>query len=254
MCRSCSTWQYEIASDLIERHRQGPRIGYLTGDDFATYAETAEAENGWQVLKSHDRHPSFAALLEQGRALALYSYRDLRDVTYSMMHKWQTSFEDVIEQRKLIEMCLLNDEFWTGQPGVMSQRYCEVVMNPVAGIEQIAEHLGIRMESGEATELESKYSLEANRQRANALRNTLEQERVDLTDPRNSLLSDPHTLVHWNHVRTGRAGSWRQVATLPQRIRLAQLCAPWLIARGYEKDDSWVSSSDISRDEFDRAA
>jgi hypothetical protein len=246
MCRSCSTWQYEIASDLIERHRQGSRLGYLTGDAFATYEETPRSEKGCQVVKSHDRHPSFADLLKKGRALALYSYRDLRDVTYSMMHKWQASFEDVIEERKLIEMCLLNDEFWSGQPGVLIQRYCAVVANPVAGTEEIAEHLGIRLECGEAAQLASEYSLEANRERANSLRSALEQTGLDLMDPQNSLLSDPRTLVHWNHVRTGEAGSWQATATPPQRIRLAQLCGEWLIARGYEKDYSWVTSYEAS--------
>src|SRR5438876_9098760 len=94
MRRSCSTWQYDIASDLIERHRQGRRIGYFTGDAFAAREKSAGCESGWQVLKSHDRHTSFAAALTHRRALALYAYRDLRDVTYSLMHKLQSSFED----------------------------------------------------------------------------------------------------------------------------------------------------------------
>ena len=34
MYRACSTWQYEVVGHLVELHRQGRRMGYVTGDDY----------------------------------------------------------------------------------------------------------------------------------------------------------------------------------------------------------------------------
>jgi hypothetical protein len=63
-----------------------------------------------------------------------------------------------------------------------------------------------------------------------------------LDDPLNALLHDPHTLLHWNHVRSEENGSWRELATPLQKAQMARICARWLVARGYEKDDSWAGS------------
>jgi hypothetical protein len=244
MFRSCSTWQYEVACHLIERHRQGERLGYITGDAFVPKAEAAQSESLWAVVKSHDRHGSFTELLTQGQALALYSYRDLRDVVYSIMHKLRASFEEIVERRGLLEEAVLNDEFWTTQPRILCQRYCDIIADPVCAVEQIAAHLDIRLQDGEAVCVAAAYSLEANLQRARALKETLERQGIDLADSRNSLINDPHTLVHWNHIRTGCPGVWRFLSNLSERIRLARGGGAWLIARGYEKDYNWVGSAE----------
>ena len=93
MYRACSTWQYEVVSHLVEQDLEGERLGYVCGESYESLGRlaTGRAERGgcnpWRVLKSHEGARSFSRALESGQALAVYVYRDLRDVIFSLIHK-----------------------------------------------------------------------------------------------------------------------------------------------------------------------
>jgi hypothetical protein len=242
MYRSCSTWQYEIASELVETYYRGQRLGFLTGEQYAGKHGAADGQSAWRVLKSHDGHAAFATALADGGALALYAYRDLRDVAYSLMHKLRASFEEVVERRCFLDTCLANDRFWRAQPGVLCLRYESLTADLHRGVRVIAAHLRLALSEEECATLAAAYTLEANRQRTNALAARLRAEGCDLEDPRNALLCDPHTSLHWNHLREGRVGAWRDQASAQERRVLAGICGPWLVAQGYEADDRWAGA------------
>jgi hypothetical protein len=239
MYRSCSTWQYAVASELVETRYQGQRLGFLNGDQFARQ-HYAGPGTSWRVLKSHDGHAAFAAALAQGRALALYAYRDLRDVVYSLMHKLRASFEEVVERRGFLDTCLANDRFWRAQPGVLCQRYESLTAALNGGLRVIAAHLGLALSEEECATLAAAYTLEANRRRTSAYAARLRAEGCNLEAPENALRCDPHTNLHWNHLREGRIGAWRDQASARERAVLAHICGPWLVAHGYESDDRWA--------------
>ena len=44
---------------------------------------------------------------------------------------------------------LVNDRFWTAQPGVLCQRYEDLIADPVTGVEQLAAHLGLTLAPGD---------------------------------------------------------------------------------------------------------
>src|ERR1044071_1291460 len=91
--RSGSTWQYQIAADLVERHRDGHRHGFV---------DSLSPESGtWDVVKLHDPDDTCAERLRQGQALGLYIYRDLRDVAFSLMHKANRTFDEMIAEQRL---------------------------------------------------------------------------------------------------------------------------------------------------------
>src|SRR5947209_10846769 len=98
MYRACSTWQYEVIAHLLERHRGGERLGYVDGEQYAALDRRAGTGTGagWRVLKSHEGHRSFARALAGGRAVAVYAYRDVRDVVFSLMHKRGIRFEQLV--------------------------------------------------------------------------------------------------------------------------------------------------------------
>ncbi|MFO0956486.1 MAG: sulfotransferase domain-containing protein [Isosphaeraceae bacterium] len=241
MYRACSTWQYEVASHLLERHRSARRLGYVPGAAFREMERAGGPGRGWAILKSHDEDPRFLPALEQGRALVLYAYRDLRDVAFSLAHKRGTTLEGIVRQGMLHQI-LANDRCWTAQPRErrLSQRYESLLDNPAGGVRELAAFLGIRLASGEAEAVAAEYSLEANRQRTRELGRKLVEQGVDLTDPTNVQRCDNHTLLHWNHVRDGRIGGWREQARPRQRALLARFCGRWLIERGYEDDLAWA--------------
>jgi hypothetical protein len=124
-------------------------------------------------------------------------------------------------------MCLVSDHFWTSQPRTLCQRYEDLVREPVTGVKAIAAHLGVALADDEAVAVAERYSLDANRRRTAEL----------ATDQ----APDPQTLLHRNHIRAGRVGGWREEATPRELAVVASICGSWLIARGYEPDDSWAA-------------
>ncbi len=233
MYRACSTWQYEVAAHLIERHRGGRLLGFVLGEEYDG------PERGWSVLKSHEGHRRFADALAARRAVAIYAYRDLRDVVFSFMYKRGMAFEEFLRQG-LVHQVVENDRFWAAQPHRLDQRYEDLIDDPSRGVDQIAAHLGIALEPGESDEIAAEYSFERNRKRTRDLQRRLAEAVGDLGDPSLSQLYDGRTLLHWNHLRDGRAGGWREESTPRQRAALHRIVGDWLIDHGYESDDSWV--------------
>jgi sulfotransferase family protein len=237
MYRACSTWQYEVASYLVERHRRGEGLGYLTGEEYAALVDQGRHcdSPSWKTVKSHEGSALFAKRLDSGQALALYSYRDLREVVYSLMHKRRLRFEDLLKQGMLHQL-LVNDRFWRSRPGVLCQRYEQLVTDPVGGVEAIARFLRLNLEAGDAAEVADRFSLQANRLRTQEFARQLIARGVDLDDPSNTQLCDRRTLLHWNHLRDDRRKAWRDRATPDQRLVLDGLFGDWLERHQYEPD------------------
>src|SRR5438270_2578808 len=107
MYRACSTWQYEVIAHLLERHRDGHRLGYVTGEQFAVEGGQGASRQVWRVLKSHEGHRRFAKALAEGHAQGVYARRDIRDVVFSLMHKRGLTFEQILAQG-MIHQVLVN--------------------------------------------------------------------------------------------------------------------------------------------------
>ncbi len=253
MYRACSTWQYEVVAHLIEHHLGGQRLGYLTSDEYselvrndASAATAAVPQTArWRVVKSHDRDRAFARAVAEERAVAIYVYRDLREVVYSLMHKRGITFEQLL-RHGMIHQVLANDRFWMAQSDVLVQRYEDLLAEPARGVAELARHLGIRIEESEAAGIAAEYSHESNRARAEALRTRLEEAGVNLENASNLQICDSKTLLHWNHIRQPDARSWHALATVRQRRLLERLCGRWLKARGYPPDPNENGTGAIS--------
>jgi hypothetical protein len=240
MYRACSTWQYDIVADLVEQHHGGCRIGYLTGEEYARIGTS----DGWRVLKSHEEHPSFTAAIKRGRAIAIYAYRDLRDVVYSMLHKRGVSFANFLRQG-MIHQVLANDRYWMARPRgrVLVQRYEDLIADSESGITALARFLGVEIGHEDRSQLARENSLESNRLRLIALRRDLEAQGWNPSDPSNLQRYDGHSLLHWNHLREGRAGDWHSLANAREREILSRIVGSWLIERGYERDRNWAAAT-----------
>jgi hypothetical protein len=244
MYRACSTWQYEVVSHLVEEHLEGERLGYMTSEQYAVHLKAREIEESnaaespsrrWCVIKSHDRDPSFARAMFDQRAIAVYAYRDVREVVFSLMHKRGVTFEQLLRQGMLHQV-LANDRFWMGQPDVLAQRYEDLLAEPARGVAELARHLGIRIDADEAARIAEFYSHESNRARTEALKRRLEEAGLDLESAANAQICDSSTLLHWNHIRSRDSKSWQALATPRQRAVFRRLLGRWLNARGYPAD------------------
>jgi hypothetical protein len=176
-------------------------------------------------------------------AVVLYSYRDLRDVAYSMAHKLGVSFWEAVRDYDILGVCQRNDAAWTAQPNVLQMRYEDMVRHPAAAVSAIAKRLGVALHDDQAAEIAERFSLENNRQRTDRLAEELRRSGVDLSDRVNAFRHDPVTLLHWNHLRDGRVQGWRDAAGPAEIAELARRCGDWLKVRGYESDDRWATLS-----------
>jgi Sulfotransferase domain len=260
MYRACSTWQYEVAAHLIEQYLGGQRLGYLTGGQYAerlrsdasSAIDAPEQSTRWRVVKSHEGDRSFAHALAERRGLAVYAYRDVREVVFSLMHKRGMTFEQLLRQG-MIHQILANDRFWMARPDVLVQRYEDLLADPTRGVIELARHIGIRLDESEAARIADLYSHESNKARTEALRRRLQEAGVDLESAANAQICDPTTLLHWNHIRQGEARSWRTFANPRQLRTLKRLCGRWLKARGYSADSGDPETTKVPVRELVRA-
>ena len=240
MYRACSTWQYEVVGQLVEKRLHGQRLGYVSGDCYESPARSRSGRGPdgpgrcWRVLKSHEGHASFSHAIHSGHAIAVYVLRDVRDVIDSLMFKRHSTFDRLLRQG-MIHQILANDRFWRSQPGVLVQRYEELIDDPATAVVQLARHLGLGVTRREATEIADDFSLESNGRRIESLRRRLAEAGIDLEQSTGLQICDPVTLLHWNHLRPTRSSSWQTQVSPRERAMLERLCGDWLGANGYER-------------------
>ncbi len=232
MYRACSTWQYGVVGSILERHREGRRLGFVEGIYFREKLDPPFDDSGWAVLKAHDAHERFAEILSTRKAVGFYAYRDLRDVVLSYMHKTGTDFDSLME-RGFVELCLNNDRFWRAQPGMLIQNYDDLIAHPARGVGQVADHLGVTLEAGEAESIAEGMSWESNRRKVETLAERLRGEGAT-PSPDDQSRFDPVSLLHWNHIRPTSPPGASKGGTPRQRGLIEQVCRPWLVAHGFE--------------------
>lgn len=237
MYRSCSTWQYEVALEVLAhaQNRKVQPLGYLTGPEYARIEKARRFDGLVRVFKGHEGHPAYTRAMFRGKAYGLYAHRDIRDVLFSLMHKRNQSFQEIV-RTGMIHQILVNDRFWRSHPQVLVQRYDDIMTRPATAILEIAEFLHIDLPQSTADIIAENYSKEANLQRTAMLRGMLAEKGTDLSDGDNAQLYDPATLLHWNHIRP-RPESWQNQARADQRMLMQRMLGDWLAENDYPADD-----------------
>jgi GT2 family glycosyltransferase len=238
MMRSGSTWQYQVACDLACLLGPAEFLGYRELDDFAKEYDRISSAKGVIVVKMHPPHELVAELARQGQARILYSFRDIRDVVYSSAHKLMLQPRQVLEW--YLPAILEGHRFWMNCTNRFAMRYEDFLASSVVALSQLAEFLDVSIMPEKIAEIDRRYSLDANRERASEKKRKLEQDGCDLSDSKYTCLHDHEELVHWNHLRTGEKKKWWQLATAEELAQLGDACGDWLIENGYETNRNWV--------------
>lgn len=236
MYRSGSTWQYQVVSHLVEAKLGGERLGFrAAGMDHSREFRPLVKDPRWRSVKVHEPQQCWERLTRprQRSVVVFYTLRDLRDVVYSMVHKTGMPFDMLVQQRQVIELILECDAFWRSRSRVTVQRYEDLIARPAQCVAEIAAALGVALDAGEAEAIAAEYSLAANRKRTARLTAELRRRGADLNDPRNVMLRDEHSELHWNHIRDGASGGWRNVATAAELAEIEARGGEWLTANGY---------------------
>jgi hypothetical protein len=240
MYRSCSTWQYEIAIEVLEfaRDKGGTvevqPLGYMTGPEYNEAPRASRSRTLVRIFKGHEGHHSYTNAMFRSRAIGLYAHRDVRDVIFSLMYKRKQSFQEIV-RTGMIHQILVNDRFWRAHPHVFVQRYDDIQEKPEQAVLEIAEFLHVNLPGGFAAQLAETYSREANLKRTEDLKSKLTEQGLDLETPLNAQVYDQSTLLHWNHIRAD-SSNWRTLATPKERVVLQRMVGDWLADNGYQAD------------------
>ena len=87
MRRSASTLQYNIVKEILDSNNSGITLGYYEHDQIYSELLKYPKEN-FVLAKTHDYFPEAKKLNEEGKLKVIFSYRDIRDIIVSAMHKW----------------------------------------------------------------------------------------------------------------------------------------------------------------------
>ena len=219
MVRSASTLQYHYAKALVEHFQAGMAIGYI--HDRETLHAIPEVEQvEYIVVKNHDVTADLESILNSDSGVAIYSYRDVRDVVVSMMNKMNIPFEDSVKFN--LDYALRNFYAVKRLRDPLISFYDDIIADPASEVVRIAEKLSFQIDANLADAIAAEYSLPMQQQRIR--RFNFDEKGAVLNGHR----YDPITLLNENHIYSGAVNQWQKALNASQIEWINTYCADWL--------------------------
>jgi hypothetical protein len=228
MPRSGSTLQFQLTAHLVEGAGLGSRVGWVHPEEFPRLRDNGAAAGGWKVFKTHTCTPEIRAEFEAGNAKGVYVFRDIRDVLASRMKKAGVAFDDLWGGR-FLEQVLTGFDRWTSIDAVLVSRYEEMVADVPGEVGRIAAHLGIAVARDDCERVASEYTVARQRELIRQAEATGRLQRLQGL----SVLYDPVSNLHVDHIRSGRSGEWTTVFTRAEVAMIEDRTKEWLVANKY---------------------
>ena len=224
--RSGSTLQYNIAAELVERHKAGKREMWI--DDHSGYFANTPEGADLIVFKSHLLSPQIEERIKSSGAIILTCFRDVRDCVASWQVKTgsELSLEDGLN---FAAGAISNFSLWEeiDYPRKLVSRYEDFVGDVASEIRRIAGLIGLDVSPSVVAEISAALSVSSLQSRVSALSET------DLTKS-GPFAWDTKTLVHTDHLNGGIIGRARNELSCDLYEALTETCSGWLLAHGYQ--------------------
>jgi hypothetical protein len=232
MPRSASTLQFQIVSKLVEEARKGQRIEWAEHYDFPKIRAKYREYQGWKVFKVHIPTEEILSEFDRNNAKGIYIYRDIRDAVVSNIRR--LGIESNMPKRKEMigKWCkkwIKYHNQWTAFPQTMVSRYETTVGDIFHEVQRIAAHLDISLTHAECRQIADEFSLEKQVRRIEKMKN----ESLPKLGDRNETVIDPHSLLHSNHIYSGKNGQWKDFLSPDELNAVNNLITPWLKKKGY---------------------
>jgi hypothetical protein len=234
--RSGSTWSFNVCrllGHLLARRRREVFAGaYLSAeilDRFLT--NDVDARKGPAVIKAHEIGPLALEWIRTGRAKAVCTVRDPRDCVASDIAFWGAGFETSVG-RVTLSLKFISSCCDFGR--TLFVRYEEMMDNRRAEIAKIANYLRIPVGPAEIEWIDRRTDIRSSEEICRELmtRPAKETEKIS-----NNHRRDPITLLHDNHLGSGKVGRWKEDLTAEQGRVLTQLFNRSLNALGYSSEE-----------------
>jgi hypothetical protein len=186
MIRSGSTWSFNAALELVRFVQPNRRVFGFYNENPAVLFAASRPRFSNLVIKSHVLDQSAYELCRVGAIKAIYTWRDPCDVVVSSMRMFGHSAEHWIGAlRNALRVWSFHRA--TGTACIVS--YESIIRAPLASVQSIACHLGVRIEPQQMGRIANAISLEQLKSFSQHV-DDLEQARV----------------VRKNHIRDGGFG------------------------------------------------
>lgn len=226
MLRSGSTLQYNMAAELVERHKIGKREMWI--DDHSGYFANTPGEAGVIVFKSHLLSPQIEERIKNSGSIILTCFRDVRDCVASWQVKTgsELSLEDGLN---FAAGAISNFSVWEeiDCPRKLVSRYEDFVGDVAGEILRIAGLIGLDASPSVVAEISADLSVSSLQVRVSALGET------DLTRS-GPFTWDTKTLVHTDHLNGGIIGRAENELSCDLYEALTETYSGWLLAHGYK--------------------
>ncbi|MBI3513619.1 MAG: sulfotransferase domain-containing protein [Proteobacteria bacterium] len=212
MIRSGSTWSFNVVKQLLARAAPAVRGGYADEVGEALRLHGAAADH--LVVKCHAPDVLGRAMIKQRLCRTIYTYREPLEAVVSAIGLKNSHLEEATARIKA-SLELLRFQIEAG--GVRCLWYGDVVENPQACVEAIAEYLGLALPPEAIVEVAERLS------RENVRRLIKAQARSASQTSRGGALWDSDTLFNDHHIRDNPADpahvlSDRQVAFVTAQL------------------------------------
>lgn len=207
MHRSASTLAYQMGCAIVE-NEDSPRI-------IKNLPRGVENRKDWYVVKTHRYQPDMLPGIESGKATAIITIRDPRDVVVSMMNLNNESFDLAIRRTGFgVEQ----QELWAeNSDNLHVFRYENFYNNLSILIYGIANAVDIQVDKDKVSEIAERFSFENNKARSKEITKT----ESDFMFPR--------------HTQDGIVGKWKVYLDDKQARQVENLVGiEWLEKYGYD--------------------
>jgi len=240
MARSGSTWCYNVTRSLLEHSNQGSPMGFVGEMETVDKAlQTPSSDNlPPRLIKFHDATKASLNMLTSGKAKAIYSQRDLRDVAVSLMDFEKTSFDQLVNGR--LQDIMAGHKQWMLADSTCRIEYADIMEQPRPVIHKIATFLGIEVDEKTVNTIAESCSIEATRKYIAAIQHA-DDALIHSREIGNGHRYDTATLLHANHITSGETGRYKRSLNSRQIHKLTSLLGDWLSRHGYETTEAEVS-------------
>jgi hypothetical protein len=226
MRRAGSTLQYQIAASIVEDHGLGIRVTWYRPAEHQSVISKLGREPGYKVFKSHLFTPAIGCQFKNSNAVALYSFRDLRDVVSSLQAKNRGVYRSD-RLPGLVTSLLQQHELWTSQENIYVSRYEDTILDLESEIRNIGRFLGVPLDEGVVSQYGRRFSLH------NQIDYIQSIPAEDLVYANENDVYDRTTLLHRNHVTDGSHGRYLRDLSPAQIEVIEELAQEWLTRYGY---------------------
>ena len=223
---SGSTVQYLLTKEIVEKHG-GLAVGFTI--DFAETFQEHDGTGSLLVVKSHRYSKEARKLLDQGRARAVYIFRDIRDSIANAYRKNPDTVRNLYTLDSILDRRLKVFDKWKDVEPRLVSRYENTVNDLKSEALRISRFLELQISDQVATELAQKYSLEA--QKKHIATFDFERDGVFWRERR---YFDPATQLHSNHIGTGKSGAFQSILTPLEIAYIEYVAYDWLRDNGFQ--------------------